>query len=58
MLAAAVPLGSYLANLVPWWQLAHPAWWLYGLAVAWTLAVAALALAGPVAARPARPVRR
>jgi hypothetical protein len=46
-LAAAVPLGSYLANLVPWWQQAHPAWWLYGLAVGCTLAVAALALAGP-----------
>jgi hypothetical protein len=47
VLAAAVPLGSYLANAVPWWQRAHPAWWLYGMAVGWTLAVAALALAGP-----------
>jgi hypothetical protein len=47
VLAAAVPLGSYLANALPWWQRAHPAWWLYGMAVAWTLAVAALALAGP-----------
>ena len=47
VLAAAVPLGSYLANLVPWWQRAHPAWWLCGLAVACTLAVAAVALAGP-----------
>jgi hypothetical protein len=46
-LAAAVPLGSYLANLVPWWQFAHPAWWLYGMAVGWTLVVAAAALAGP-----------
>ena len=46
-LAAAVPLGSYLANTFPWWQRAHPAWWLYGMAVVWTLAVAALALAGP-----------
>ncbi len=45
VLAAAVPLGSYLANLVPWWQWAHPVWWLYGMAVACTLAVAALALA-------------
>jgi hypothetical protein len=45
--AAAVPLGSYLANLVPWWDRAHPAWWLYGLTVAWTLIVAAAALAGP-----------
>jgi hypothetical protein len=47
ILAAAVPLGSYLANLAPWWRLAHPAWWLYGLTVAWTLVVAAAALAGP-----------
>jgi hypothetical protein len=47
VLAAAVPLGSYLANAFPWWQRALPAWWLYGLAVVWTLAVAALALAGP-----------
>jgi hypothetical protein len=47
VLAAAVPLGSYLANLVPWWQRAQPAWWLYGMAAAAALAVAALALAGP-----------
>jgi hypothetical protein len=46
-LATAVPLGSYLANFFPWWQQAHPAWWLYGMAVVWTLAVAAPALAGP-----------
>jgi len=47
VLAAAVPLGSYLANCLPWWQRAHPAWWLYAMAVVWTLAVAGLALAGP-----------
>jgi hypothetical protein len=46
-LAAAVPLGSFLANSVPWWGLAHPAWWLYGLTAGWTLVVAAAALAGP-----------
>jgi hypothetical protein len=46
-LAAAVPLGSYLANLAPWWQLAHPALWLYGMTVAWALLLAAAALAGP-----------
>jgi hypothetical protein len=46
-LAAAVPLGSYLANMFAWRQWAHPAWWLYGMAVVWTLAVAALALAAP-----------
>jgi hypothetical protein len=47
VVAAAVPAGSYLANMFPWWRQAHPAWWLYGMAVAWTLAVAVLALAGP-----------
>jgi hypothetical protein len=45
--AAAVPLGSYLANLAPWWYWIHPAWWLYGMAIGWTLLVAAAALAGP-----------
>ena len=45
--AAAVPLGSYLANLAPWWYWTHPAWWLYGMAIGWTLVVAAAALAGP-----------
>jgi hypothetical protein len=45
--AAAVPLASYLANLAPWGYWAHPAWWLYGMTVGWTLVVAAAALAGP-----------
>ncbi len=45
--AAAVPLASYLANLAPWWYWAHPAWWLYGMTIAWTLVAAAAALAGP-----------
>ena len=45
--AAAVPLASYLANLAPWWYWAHPAWWLYGMTIGWTLVAAAAALAGP-----------
>ena len=45
--AAAVPLASYLANLAPWWYWVHPAWWLYGMTIAWTLVAAAAALAGP-----------
>jgi hypothetical protein len=45
--ATAVPLGSYLANLFPWWEHAHPAWWLYGMTAGWALVVAAAALAGP-----------
>ena len=57
VLAAAVPLATYLANLIPWWRLAHPAWWLYGLAVGWTLVGGGGGAGRPVAARPARPVR-
>jgi hypothetical protein len=45
--AAVVPLGSYLANLTPWQDYAHPAWWLYGLTAGWTLLLSAAALAGP-----------
>jgi len=45
--AAAVPAGTFLASLVPWWALAHPALVLYALAVAWAAVVAAAALAGP-----------
>jgi hypothetical protein len=45
--AAAVPAGTFLASLVPWWTLGHPALVLYALAVAWAAAVAAVALAGP-----------
>jgi hypothetical protein len=45
--AAAVPVGTFLANLVPWWLHVHPAAWLYGMAVAWALVAGAAALAGP-----------
>jgi hypothetical protein len=45
--AAAVPAGSFLANLVPWWLWSHPALWLYGLTVAWAALIGAVALAGP-----------
>ena len=45
--AGAVPAGSFLANLVPWWLMPHPAIWQYGLTLAWTAVVGAIALAGP-----------
>jgi hypothetical protein len=45
--ATALPAGTFLANLVPWWLFAHPAAWLYGLAVAWALVIGIGALAGP-----------
>ena len=46
-IAGAVPAGSFLANVVPWWLLGHPAIWQYGLTVAGTALVAGIALAGP-----------
>jgi len=46
-IAGAVPAGSFLANLVPWWLMAHPAIWQYGLTLAWTAVLSAIALAGP-----------
>ena len=45
--AAAVPAGTFLAALVPWWLHVHPAAWLYGMAVGWALVIGAAALAGP-----------
>jgi hypothetical protein len=44
---AAVPAGSFLANLLPWWLWPHPALWLYGLTVIWTAVIGTVALAGP-----------
>jgi hypothetical protein len=44
---AAVPAGTFLANLVPWWMAGDPAAWLYGVAVALALVIGAAALAGP-----------
>jgi hypothetical protein len=44
---ASVPAGTFLANLVPWAQLPHPALLLYGLALAWTALIAIVALTGP-----------
>ncbi len=43
--AVSVPAGTFLANRVPWWRLAHPAVWLYGIAVALALVIALAALA-------------
>jgi hypothetical protein len=42
--AVSVPAGTFLANLVPWWRLAHPAVWLYGVAVALAAVIALAAL--------------
>ena len=47
--AAAVPVGTFLANLVPWAVTAHPAAWLYPVSVglALVIALAALLVFGP-----------
>ncbi len=52
---AAVPAGTFLAGLVPWGQLSHPAVWLYGLGFAWAAVIAAGALAGPWRSQPFGP---
>jgi hypothetical protein len=44
--AAAVPVGTFLANLVPWSTAAHPAAWLYSVSVALAVLVALAALLG------------
>jgi hypothetical protein len=46
VVAVAVPVGTFLADLVPWWRSAHPAAWLYGVAVALALVIALAALLG------------
>jgi len=45
--AAAVPAGTFLASLVPWWMHSHPAVLLYVMAVIWAAVIAAIALTGP-----------
>jgi len=45
--AASVPVGTFLANLVPWSLSAHPAAWLYAVSVALAIVIALAALLGP-----------
>jgi hypothetical protein len=47
VITAAVPAGSFLASLVAWPVLPHPALLLYGIGLAWSAVIAAVALAGP-----------
>jgi len=44
--AAAVPAGTFLANLAPWSTTAHPAAWLYAVSVALAVVIALAALLG------------
>jgi hypothetical protein len=41
---AAVPVATFLVNLVPWWSFAHPAVWLYATAAGMALVIAGAAL--------------
>lgn len=52
--AVAVPVATFLAGLVPWWEQSHPVAWLYGMAAAWTLILgcAALRTGSNTAAKP------
>ena len=45
--AAAVPLGTFLAGMGPWREQSHPSVWLYGLSALGTAVLAGLAFAGP-----------
>jgi hypothetical protein len=45
--AVSVPVGTFLANLVPWSQSAHPAAALYAVSVALAVVIALAALLGP-----------
>ena len=45
--AAAVPAGTFLANLAPWSTSAHPAAWLYAVSVGLAVVIGLAALAGP-----------
>jgi hypothetical protein len=42
--AAAVPVGTFLADMVPWWMKSHPAVWLYGLGLGWAAGIGLVAL--------------
>jgi hypothetical protein len=53
--AGAVPAGTFLASLVPWWLLPHPALLLQAMALGWAAVIAAIALAGPWRADPFGP---
>ena len=45
--AGAVLPASFLASVVPWWLLPHPAAMLYAMTAAWAALIGGVALAGP-----------
>jgi len=42
--AVSAPVSTFLANVLPWWQFAHPALGLYAISVALTVVIAVAAL--------------
>lgn len=47
VLVAAVPVSTFLANLVPWWRAGTPSWALAGVVLAFSALITAVALLGP-----------
>lgn len=47
VLVAAVPVSTFLANLVPWWRSSSPAWALVVVVVGFAALITALTLAAP-----------
>jgi hypothetical protein len=44
---AAMPVASFLANLVPWWRSQHPGVVLWAAVLAWSVLLGVLAVTGP-----------
>jgi hypothetical protein len=45
--SAALPVASFLANLVPWWRSQHPGLVLWAVLLAWSALLGVLAVTGP-----------
>ncbi|WP_170297192.1 hypothetical protein, partial [Georgenia thermotolerans] len=56
VIIGAVPVASYLTNLLPWWRADSPASAVYALTLALAVVIAAVALAGPWRRRLLAPV--
>ncbi|GLX02223.1 hypothetical protein [Microtetraspora sp. NBRC 16547] len=56
VVSGAIPVSTFLAQLVPWWTMAHPMAALIGTILGFAGAIAALAFAGPWRAHVAGPL--
>jgi hypothetical protein len=52
---AALPVASFLANLVPWWHPPHPSVVLWAILLTWSVLLSVLAVTGPWRRRPFGP---